>query len=128
MVFEVGRHYTREEIHGQVGGSVQSYLPMVDNRVVAACLRLDTNPGAPDVVLPGKGPLIESSAERFATDGNTVPTFLKDDVNRWRYVGMYRAKRRSLDVPEIEVHAQRAGRTGQVSQVLYLERTDGGQS
>ena len=128
MVFEVGKHYTRDEIHVQVGGSVQAYLPTDGDGVVAACLRLDTNPGAPDVVLPGRGPLIESSAERFATDGNAVPTFLKDAVNRWRYVGMYRAKRRSLDVAEIEVHARRAGRIGQVSQVLYLERAAGERS
>ncbi len=37
-MFAIGQAYTREDIHEQVGGSVQSFLPTVDNRVVCACL------------------------------------------------------------------------------------------
>ena len=50
----VGQSYTRQQIHDKVGGgSLQSYLPTRDGRVLCACLRLDTNPGAPEVILPG---------------------------------------------------------------------------
>ena len=92
-----------------------------DGTIVTACLKRETNPDAPDVVLPGRGPVIEARAELFEQQGHAVPTFIKDAVNRWRYVGMYRVNRRSLDPREIAVHAARAGRSGQVSQLLFLE-------
>jgi hypothetical protein len=64
-MFELGVSYTREQIHAQLGRSLQSYLPHVGGRVVAACLRLDTNPDAPAVILVGMGDGIEHAAELF---------------------------------------------------------------
>lgn len=96
-MFRRGEMYTRWEIHDQVGGALQSFLPTVDGRVVAACLRLDTNPDAPAVILPGTGPGIEGAAARLVAQRVAVPTFLKREVNRWEYVGS--ASRSSVPPP-----------------------------
>jgi len=45
-MFKNGVSDTRGEIHAVEGGDLASYLPHVGGRVVAACLRLDTNPSA----------------------------------------------------------------------------------
>ena len=54
-MFKIGSEYTRDEIHGHLGGSIRSYLPTVLRHVVAACVKPELNPRAPNVVLCGKG-------------------------------------------------------------------------
>ena len=121
--FSRNRSYTRAEIHAALGGSVQAYLPSVDGVVVAGCFRLDTNPDAPSVVLPGTGPIIEGAAESFAASGNAVPIFMKARVSDWRYVGDFRVVRISKDPTEIGIHARRSGRRD-ISCVLCLSEVD----
>jgi len=67
--------------------------------------------------------LIEGTAEQFATQGNAVPTFLKRGVNCWAYAGNYRVVRHSRDREEILRLAERADRVGDVTSVLFLERS-----
>ena len=74
MAFRIGHHYTRNQISDELGGSAQYYLPMVDGQVVAACLKPELNPDAPRVVLPGRGGIIESSAEQFAAQSRSRGT------------------------------------------------------
>jgi len=90
-------------------------------RVVAGCFRSDLNPGAPEVVLPGKGDKIEKSAEILAAQADSIPVFLKDTTNRWRYVGDYRCVGLSRDAQETAALAKRAGRDD-VTCVLRLQR------
>ncbi len=122
-MFELGRTYTRNEIHEQVGGGIQAYLPTKGGSVVCACLTPDDNPDAPGVVLVGDGPVIVATAEQFVTAGNAVPTFLKRSVNAWEYVGMYRATGISHDADEIARRAEAASRDD-VVMILYLESVD----
>ena len=105
-MFELGEFYTRDEIHSQVGGSVQSYLPTSGGRIVAVCLNVILNPDAPHVILPGRGPVIRKTADQFTRQGDAVPTFIKKDVNRWEYVGKYRVKRQSHDKEDQAGHVQ----------------------
>jgi hypothetical protein len=56
MVFVLGKKYSRNTIHEEVGGgSKQAYLLNIGGKVLCACLRLDTNPDAPKIILPGMG-------------------------------------------------------------------------
>lgn len=110
-MFERGKLYSRRDIHDQVGGSVQTFLPHVEGRVVAACLRADTNPDAPKVILPGKGSGIEHAAELLAEQQTPVPTFLRRAPAQWEYVGDYRVESCSRDLEEIARHARRSGRS-----------------
>ncbi len=117
--FKVNKSYTRAEIHALIGGSVQSYLPTVEGVVVAGCFCRDTNPDAPEAVLPGNGPIIKSTAESFAASGRAIPVFVKQNKCNWRFVGIWRVSRLSRDPGELKYHAERAGRTD-VSCVLHL--------
>jgi len=121
-MFRRGEMYTRWQIHDQVGGALQSFLPTVDGRVVAACLRLDTNPDAPAVILPGTGPGIEGAAARLVAQRDAVPTFLKRAVNCREYVGMYGVKRSTADPDVIAPHARRARRTDITSLIEMVAR------
>src|SRR6266545_1901654 len=96
-MFRIGRAYTRPQIHSLVGGSLRSYLPHVRGQVVAACLRLDTNPAAPAVILPGRGPGIEAAADLLISQTTSVPTFLKRAPCAWEYVGEFLPARWSRD-------------------------------
>lgn len=123
-MFERGVLYTRDDIHAQVGGSVQSYLPHIGGRVVAACLRLDTNPDAPSIILAGTGEGIEQAADLLVAQHTPVPTFLKRAVGEWEYVGEYAATGSSQDAAELAAQAQRAGRND-ITRVIYLKPAPG---
>jgi hypothetical protein len=123
-MFSEGDCYTRQEINAAVGGSVQSYLPTVHKQVVAGCFNPTYDPSAPEIVLVGRGPIIEGTAEQLTLQGNGVPTFLKRGVNRWEYTGRYRVARHSRDEQEIQQHARKADRIGDVTSILFLERVE----
>ena len=119
MDFTLGERYTRRDIHTTVGGSMQSYLPTVNGRVVAGCFDRRLNPAAPSVLLVGTGPMIEGSAEAFVRQASAVPIFIKLATNEWEYVGMYRAVRVTRNRTEIEQH-NRQIRRDDVAAVLFL--------
>jgi hypothetical protein len=122
-MFRHGATYTRRQVHDAVGGDLQSYLPHVDGRVVAACLRLDTNPDAPAVILAGRGAWIERSADLLVAERTAVPTFIKRGTDRWEYVGDYVAVRQSRAADEIADHARRSGRRD-ISCVIHMAKAD----
>ena len=128
MEFELGKCYRREDIAKE--DIEERYLPLNSRgEIDAACFRHDLNPDAPEIVLPGTGPIIESSADEFRRGGYAVPTFIKLDVGRWQYVGAYRVKDSSIDPKVIEHHQAKSEQYGRnrtkrewkISQVLYLE-------
>ncbi len=122
MSFRPRGMYTRDEIHEKLGGgSKQSYLPNRDGVVLCACLRADTNPGAPSVILPGNGPEIMRSAEMLCSQKGAVPVFIKRGSGSWEYVGDYAVDRWSESPAEIAEHSRRAGRTD-VTRVIHMKR------
>jgi hypothetical protein len=114
--------YTRSDIHAQLGGSMQSYLPTVNGQVVAACLKKseDMNPKAPDIILPGTGEVVQRTAQQFEKQNYAVPTFIKREVGHWEYVGNYKVVRQSFDTQEIAKHSKDANRMDDVTSVLFL--------
>ena len=118
-MFEHGVSYAREEIHSQVGGSLQSFLPHVGGRVVAACLRRDFNPDAPRVLQVGAGDGIDQSADILVAQRSPVPTFLKRGTGDWEYVGEYAVERSSQDSTDLAVQTQRLGRDD-ITRVIYM--------
>jgi hypothetical protein len=118
-MFELKRNYTREQIHALVRGNLQSYLPNVDGRVVAACLRLDMDPDAPRVILVGEGEGIVRAAALLRGQREPVPTFLKRGTREWEYVGEFVAQRCSIDSDEIATQSQRSGRCD-ITMVIHM--------
>lgn len=121
-MFIVGNAYTREEIHDEVGGQIQGFLPTVDGQVVCACLSKDMNPNAPNEILVGNKPVVIKSAKQFAKQSSPVPVFLKNAPSEWIYHGDYTVKKATLRDEGI-AHFDLAGRED-IQIVLEL---DGGQ-
>lgn len=107
-----GQPYTREEIAKAHGGSAIEYLPRVGGRVVCACLRTEPeyNPEAPEVILPGRGPVIEESAAALIEQRGPIPVYLKRGSNSWEFVGYYEVERSSRLPADITPYEIQTGR------------------
>jgi len=115
--------YTRDQIHDQLGGEKQTYLPMLDGKVVCVCLTKEDNPKAPEVVLVGgEGKTIVKRAEILSNQVNSIPVFMKDCSNSWRCEGYYVADGYKTDAATIQKEIMGSGRTGVVAGILYLKK------
>ena len=122
-MFQLDRHYTRDEISTKLGGSKQKYLPHSSGQVVCGCVRLDLNPGAPGEVLPGNSDDVIRWARVFAGQRHPVPIFIKRSTNRWQYRGDWRVSGPPIEDPrEIDLRAKQTRRRD-ISMILRLERT-----
>jgi len=83
---DIGKEFTRIEIHNRVGGSQQSYLPDLGGRIVAACLKLEHNSDAPNVIICGNGPKIAKTGEFLA---NQQGILCFHSLLYWLYVLTY---------------------------------------
>jgi glutamate synthase domain-containing protein 2/glutamate synthase domain-containing protein 1/glutamate synthase domain-containing protein 3 len=122
--FQLGQHYSRDEIAARVGGgSTIEYLPEVNGRIVAACLRPDINPNAPDVILPGIGGP-ERTAQILCEQRNIIPVFIRRAANQWEYVGDYEVRDYSTDSQVIAEHEALPNRSREhgISRVIYMQR------
>jgi hypothetical protein len=120
-MFNLGHYYTRQQIHDALGGGVQDYLPHDYGRVVCGCFRKDTNPDAPNIILPGNGRDIQKWAEVFREQNYPIPIFIKKQVNAWEYVGDYQVEGWTSDSSEIAKHAKKSKRPD-ITSVLFLKR------
>ena len=84
--------YSRVEISEMLGGSSVAYLPYKDGEVVCGCFDPSRkhNPGAPEEVLFGSGPIVEETAEIVNRQSTAIPIFIQRASAQWEYVGDYR--------------------------------------
>jgi len=88
MKAELGRYYTRSEIHEIIGGgSKQSYLPQLNGKILAGCFDPKKNSKAPYEIDAGRGEIVLEGAKLLATGGYPIPVFLKRKSYQWEYVG-----------------------------------------
>ena len=85
------------------------------------CFRTDTNPNAPDIILPGNGPDIKKWARVYREQKHPIPVFIKRESNAWEYVGDYKVERWTDDRADIAKYAKQSGRTD-VTSVMFLKR------
>ena len=83
---EIGKAYTRRQIHDLLGGGLVTYLPRKDGRVTCGCFDPVLNPEAPAKVLVGDGKDIRAEARQFAVQRHYVPIFIKRSEHNWLYV------------------------------------------
>ena len=107
---EIGETFTREEIAARHGGSAESYLPMKRGRVVAVCVRLDYNPGAPKVILPGDRRRHLKLAKLLIRQGGRVPVYVRVDRVEWKFMGQFEAQHLSTNLHETAPYTDGAGR------------------
>ncbi|KVN85461.1 hypothetical protein [Burkholderia ubonensis] len=124
-MFEMNKNYTREFIHTACGGSKQAFLPTKNGKVVAACLRTDLNPHAPDVIICDGSASARAAGRTLANQDGAIPVFIKVETDAFRFVGLFVVSE-SLTVPlDYQQHVRNSGfTTGQVSRVLKMKRYD----
>jgi hypothetical protein len=118
--FVVGEEYPLALIQEAFGGDNMSYLPETGGRIVCGRFTTDMNPKAPERVLVGDRPRVKRKAELLAQQGGTLPVFMKEGPNRWRYHGLMRFVEYVTDSRVVEPEAQAAGRAGEIAGVLVL--------
>lgn len=124
-MFEINKNYTREFIHTACGGSKQAFLPAKNGKVVAACLRTDLNPQAPDVIICGGSASARAAGRMLAGQDGAIPVFIKMETDVFRYVGLF-AVGESLTAPlDYIPYVRNSGfTTGQISRVLKMKRCE----
>ncbi len=122
-MFEMNKNYSREYIHTIRGGNKQAFLPTKNGKVVAACLRTDLNPQAPDVIICDGGSGSRSAGRTLVKQGGAIPVFIKLETDAFRYVGQF-AVSESLTAPlDCAPYASGSSFTpNQVSRVIKLKR------
>jgi hypothetical protein len=123
---ELGRRYTRREIHDLVGGGdLESYLPHKARRVLCGCFDREMNLAAPFEIDFGDPPEVQRYAALAAEQSSVIPVFLKDDVNSWEYCGRFRPYRTSTNLEDVaRAKERRADAVG----ILFLEEVLDGNS
>ena len=121
IIFTIGECYTRDEIHGVLGGSKVSCLPSVKGKLVAACLTLKFSPAAPTVVLCGQGPKTAPASRLLALQREKLPIFIKKASGRWEFCGDFRVTEFLVGGPRFERFIAGSGRSlASVSYVVLL--------
>ena len=120
----MGGFYAWHQIESLVGHSPHGYLTEVEGRIVCGCFKLDLNPDAPDIVLPGtRQDWIEKSMT-FRTQSAEDPTgaapiFIKGEGLPWEYVGRYRVEAITRNLAEIRIHQARTSQND-IGLVMFL--------
>lgn len=110
MELTINKILTRKELAEVVGAGGDSCFLHKNCIVVAIAMDPNKNPDAPNILLVGRGPQKERYAKLYQQSGEFVPTFVKETVDQWKYVGRYRALTIVKTADAIKPHSQKSGR------------------
>lgn len=118
-----GEFYRWRELPSLLGFEPRGYLTQDAGGIVqCGCFRLDYNPDAPDIILPGREGYIAKQALAYAKQKNFVPVFVNAGDFGWEYCGQFRVETVTFNAIEIAIHGERAKREGTIAMVLFLEK------
>lgn len=87
-----------------LGFEPQPYLTQREGQIVCACIKLEYNPDAPAILLPGDTDEIIARSELFAGQTQLIPIFIKARNGRWEYRGHWRVDAVTTNTAEIALH------------------------
>ena len=118
-----GEPYTRDEIHGVLGGDTQqSYLPWKGGRVTCAILTRDRNLAPPDVILVGgTSENVVKRSEVLCGQGGSIPVFVTEHEASHTYRGRYEVSHWSEDPRTLPLWNAAASRED-VARVIFLRK------
>ena len=111
--------FTQEQI-----AAMRGFLPHDEHdRVICARLRLDYNPGAPEVILPGDDEDVRRWASVLCKQGGAIPVYIWRESGGWEYVGEFEVESFSDSPADISQHA-RSGSVASIpiSSVIRMRR------
>lgn len=117
----VGQTYTHDFICKMYGGDAKSgtYLPQSKQTILCGCFTTIMNPEAPQCILVGNVPKVITKAERLATQGGSIPVFMKRAVNQWEFAGVFEFVKFSRDPKDFEEKAIAADRSDVVGALFF---------
>ncbi|WP_233829052.1 hypothetical protein [Paraburkholderia sp. ZP32-5] len=122
-MFEVGKEYSREDIHRVTGGCKQAFLPVKGGKVVAARLRQDLNPYAPDVIVCDGSAAARAAGRTLARQTDPIPVFIRTATDRFRYMGDYVTEASMTAPVDYAPYVENSSFTlGQISRVIKMKR------
>lgn len=119
--FKRGAVYSLDGIASVVGGERQSYLPQKEGTIVCGRFTRDMNPKAPYEVIVGDLPRVAAKARLLVEQGGSIPVFVKEAPNEWRFHGFMAPARFATDRRTVEAKAKAAGREDPIAGLLVLE-------
>lgn len=122
-MFELNKDYSRENIHQTVGGNKESFLPARRGKIVAACLRPDLNPKAPEYIVCNSGAAARAAGFMLSHQTDPVPVFIRQDSDRYRFVGHFAVQESYATQIDCAPFAPGTGFTvNQISRVIKMTR------
>jgi hypothetical protein len=114
-----GKSYSRKEISKSLGGSGQSYLPTKNGKITCGCFTTKLNPTAPEEVLIGD--INRKSAEILSEQEESIPVFIKRDIDVWEYVGDYKCVDYSTEPTLLRQKEKQYPERGKITAILQFE-------
>jgi len=125
MSFKLGVRYSRKDIHNEIGGETETYLPQKYKQVVCGCFKLELNSDVPLEVQVGEKPTVVAKTELLEQQANQrIPIFVQDPTLRkknWIYRGLYDFVELVRDKSIIEAAAQKTGRVGKLTYLIRFK-------
>lgn len=110
--------FTTEEVARLLAGGY-SFIRTKNNIVLGLAITYDKNPEGPEVIVVGRGPILEKKALLLEEQKCHVPVYVKKAVNCWIYLGKYRAIKYDTTKETIERHRKKRPRKD-ISGILFL--------
>ena len=108
---------TKELAELLAGGD--SYIRTKDNIVKGLAITTKKNPEAPEIIVVGTGPVIVKNAKLFLESKTYVPVYVKQDTNKWKFMGNYKADSYNQDSQIVEQYRRHRNATD-VDGILFL--------
>ena len=121
---KLGRKYSRQQISKMLGGQTHHYLPFKNGEVLCGCFIVspEKNPGAPEEVLFGTGPVVGDMAEMVYDQGSPISIFIFRCFGQWEYIGDYRCVDLSRDSELLKTKMKAYPERGKIAGVLRFEK------
>ena len=111
---------TTKELGKLLAGG-DSYIRTKNGEVKGLAINFDKNPDAPEIIVIGDGPIIIKNAQLLLASNKYVPLYIKQKVNSWNYVGLFRAKEIKTDLASINRYRKHRDKD-HIYGILFLEK------
>lgn len=122
MVSKYKEVLSTDELRIRYAGG-DSYIRTKDNDVKALAVKTELNPDAPEIIIVGKGKIKEKNAKLFYASKKTVPLFIKQKVNQWKFFGNYKAENYFEDLETIRKYMEHR-KIDEIAGILFLKSMD----